>query len=147
MGVELAVSKPAPGPTNPNQRALRFESAASPMDLPNGNDAEVAPSSPLGAFKVDLNGHWIFDKFIGSIFGEKEIFGISNLARSEFMDVQKDDNWDKPNMCQVCFEDPVCIILFPCRHACICEECFIKVRQLSSNACPLCRTDIGQWAH
>jgi hypothetical protein len=39
-------------------------------------------------------------------------------------------------LCKVCFKNIPNIVLCPCNHVCICNEC---VRQLSSKKCPICR--------
>lgn len=41
-------------------------------------------------------------------------------------------------LCKVCLDSKVSQILFPCRHACICENCFDKLE--CPKECPVCRT-------
>jgi hypothetical protein len=41
-------------------------------------------------------------------------------------------------LCKVCLVRKVSQILFPCRHACICDECFDKLD--CPKQCPVCRT-------
>lgn len=47
------------------------------------------------------------------------------------------------NLCIICQDRDRCVVLFPCRHLCLCVEC---AREISSyqNDCPLCRTRISQ---
>lgn len=47
------------------------------------------------------------------------------------------------NLCIICQDRDRCVVLFPCRHLCLCVEC---AREMSSyqNDCPLCRTRISQ---
>ena len=45
----------------------------------------------------------------------------------------------KSNMlCKVCFSNEMNIILFPCRHLLLCEECVVKIEQ----KCPKCKASI-----
>mmetsp|Transcript_2166 Transcript_2166/g.7558 ORF Transcript_2166/g.7558 Transcript_2166/m.7558 type:complete len:84 (-) Transcript_2166:62-313(-) len=39
-------------------------------------------------------------------------------------------------MCVVCLEKPKSVVLLPCRHSCLCEEC-AEAQQWER--CPLCR--------
>lgn len=45
-------------------------------------------------------------------------------------------------VCIICQENPNEIVIAPCGHHCLCEQCAKKL-QISSNKCPLCRTQIG----
>lgn len=47
------------------------------------------------------------------------------------------------NLCIICQDRDRCVVLFPCKHLCLCVEC---AREISSyqNDCPLCRTRISQ---
>ena len=42
--------------------------------------------------------------------------------------------------CVICQEQTVSIALLPCRHACVCFECFSKI-----DKCPLCRSYINTY--
>lgn len=46
---------------------------------------------------------------------------------------------DYSSLCVICLERPRCVLLLPCKHVCLCEEC----AALSLNACPLDRTKIS----
>ena len=43
----------------------------------------------------------------------------------------------KTEVCQICNENPTCILFCVCGHICICEEC-LKI--YDSPACPICKT-------
>ncbi|KAG2312858.1 hypothetical protein Bca4012_027428 [Brassica carinata] len=47
---------------------------------------------------------------------------------------QTDSIQQEKNLCKVCFEDPVNIVLFPCRHHVLCSTCCKKCE-----TCPICR--------
>ena len=45
-------------------------------------------------------------------------------------------------MCTYCWSKPSNIILVPCNHLCICEECFREAGLDRRGACPHCRRDV-----
>ncbi|KAJ0242834.1 hypothetical protein HA466_0201030 [Hirschfeldia incana] len=47
---------------------------------------------------------------------------------------QTDSSQQEKNLCKVCFEDTVNVVLFPCRHHVLCSTCCKKCMQ-----CPICR--------
>ena len=44
-------------------------------------------------------------------------------------------------MCSVCQVNEVTRVIFPCRHACICQRCFPKLNKV----CPMCRTPFDSY--
>ncbi|KAJ0242836.1 hypothetical protein HA466_0201040 [Hirschfeldia incana] len=47
---------------------------------------------------------------------------------------QKDSSQQEKNLCKVCFEDSVNVLLLPCKHLVLCSACSNKCNQ-----CPICR--------
>ncbi|KAF3539736.1 hypothetical protein F2Q69_00020233 [Brassica cretica] len=47
---------------------------------------------------------------------------------------QTDSSQQEKNICKVCFEDPVNVVLFPCSHHVLCSTCCRKC-----TTCPICR--------
>lgn len=47
--------------------------------------------------------------------------------------------------CKVCMSRKVELILLPCRHAVVCEDCFDKLDL--PKMCPVCRTYVFQHLH
>lgn len=47
------------------------------------------------------------------------------------------------NLCIICQDRDRCVVLFPCRHLCLCMECATEISSYQ-NDCPLCRTRISQ---
>jgi hypothetical protein len=45
------------------------------------------------------------------------------------------------SLCMCCYEHQMCVMLRPCRHVCLCENCELQLRG-TSDACPICRTPI-----
>lgn len=50
-------------------------------------------------------------------------------------------NEENDRYCVICQEHIKCVLLLPCRHLCMCNEC-INTLQLYHNTCPICRSDI-----
>lgn len=53
---------------------------------------------------------------------------------------RKEPQEDEIN-CVICQERSKCILMLPCRHVCVCKECYIELR-LYSETCPICRVEI-----
>lgn len=45
---------------------------------------------------------------------------------------------DKSLQCCICITAPKCVMLLPCKHVCLCEECAKNVELINKN-CPICR--------
>lgn len=50
---------------------------------------------------------------------------------------------DEGRYCVICQERPKCVLVLPCRHVCMCDECSARL-QLYSNICPICRNNIDE---
>lgn len=48
------------------------------------------------------------------------------------------EDYSEAQLCIVCKENPKEVILLPCGHVCVCEDCNEDI----SNLCPVCRTEI-----
>ena len=59
----------------------------------------------------------------GRVFEMKEIF-VADCAIDS-------------NLCVICFTLPITRTILPCRHACVCGDCFEKIEK-----CPMCRCSI-----
>ena len=49
----------------------------------------------------------------------------------------------RPGQCVVCWEVVPCVVLLPCRHLVVCEECFQLLDSKGSD-CPMCREPVEQ---
>lgn len=50
------------------------------------------------------------------------------------------DDFQYNLVCKVCLTNKISLILFPCRHACICQECIVQLP--IPKLCPVCRSPI-----
>ena len=48
-------------------------------------------------------------------------------------------NCDAQIACAVCRDRPKTILLHPCRHLCLCHQCFTNHKPIK---CPICRNDV-----
>lgn len=46
---------------------------------------------------------------------------------------------DKQNLCVVCHDQHRSVLLLPCKHLCLCRDCYRKLKDYNRQ-CPLCRT-------
>ena len=46
-------------------------------------------------------------------------------------------------LCVVCQDKEKCIMILPCRHLCICQDCQAPL-QARNNHCPICRRPVRQ---
>lgn len=56
----------------------------------------------------------------------------------------------KNGTCIICFERAKCLLTMPCRHLCMCDQCWDRLRQLSSQQeeqCPVCRSLVEYTIH
>lgn len=61
-------------------------------------------------------------------------------SRKERRQRVRDTDLREDQLCVVCRTNPREIILLPCGHVCLCEDCAGDI----NNDCPLCRTPISQ---
>lgn len=46
-------------------------------------------------------------------------------------------------LCVICVDKEKCIMILPCRHLCVCQECVVMLRA-HRNICPICRKEVKQ---
>jgi len=63
-------------------------------------------------------------------------------SRQERRQRVRDRDLREDQICVVCKTNAREIILLPCGHVCICEDCSVSI----NNNCPICRTQIVQKA-
>ena len=52
------------------------------------------------------------------------------------------DDGENSSECLVCMSEAKSVLLLPCRHLCVCAECFDSFQQ---QKCPVCRAPLEEW--
>ncbi|KAG2377609.1 hypothetical protein C9374_009125 [Naegleria lovaniensis] len=65
---------------------------------------------------------------------ESELFELEEVYGAD----ENDEN--EVEECIVCFSEPREVILLPCKHKCVCHECFSRI-----DKCPICRCNVRSY--
>lgn len=76
-----------------------------------------------------------FDRFVALYFDRQPVYSSERDTSIEDTEAEKAESGNAD--CVVCWSLPASHVLLPCRHACICSNCFKRVEN-----CPVCRTRI-----
>lgn len=97
----------------------------------------------LGTFGAVIFGSIIRRgyKFIIHKMNERETRRRLEIRRRERRSAARNADEELPDSqrCCVCHNNPREIILLPCGHYCLCEDCSIGI----NDNCPICRTNIA----
>ncbi|XP_009127672.1 uncharacterized protein LOC103852527 [Brassica rapa] len=63
-----------------------------------------------------------------------EATGYNTFSPKAALSEQTDSSQQEKNLCKVCFENPVNVVLLPCKHYVLCSTCCKKCK-----TCPICR--------
>ncbi|ESP02821.1 hypothetical protein LOTGIDRAFT_156768 [Lottia gigantea] len=69
-----------------------------------------------------------------------QVFNLQSIFVSTSTDNDNNSNNADEDMCVVCQVFVISHVILPCRHACVCYQCFNKL-----TTCPMCRTDIDSY--
>ena len=83
--------------------------------------------------KNNIKLHNSFDDKIGG----NPLFKEFDIINTEEEKLKKDKDKYK-NLCTICREEPSKVILVPCKHRCICNNCYKNKKNLITQ-CPICR--------
>ena len=74
----------------------------------------------------------------------KHDFILKNIKDFQLINEQKEENIkEKKHLCIICLTNNQEIILSPCGHKCICENCYYKLKNKNKiSECPVCRHPI-----
>ena len=74
----------------------------------------------------------------------KHDFILKNIKDFQLINEQKEENKkEKKHLCIICLTNKQEIILSPCGHKCICENCYYKLKNKNKiSECPVCRHPI-----
>ncbi len=85
--------------------------------------------------KEELNNK--MNSFVDNI--TQSFLGINDVLKtSELYKVKKSLKLSEPDICKICYDKSVDIVLIPCGHCVACESCI----NILGNTCPLCRKQI-----
>ena len=59
--------------------------------------------------------------------------------RKKFLRSKDMADLDEERLCVICMTEPRNVLLMPCRHAVLCEECLEVIMQRRPSECPICR--------
>jgi len=112
---------------------MRWTSLQSPKDVVT--QLQGAPRRSV-KLRVKFPGHYEIKTF-------KTPDEAVNWVREEFKVPEEECPERK---CIICLEADVTVMLMPCRHAVLCEECAGTVLGMRNSRCPVCRTEVGNYA-
>lgn len=92
---------------------------------------------------IDFDGFMVGSR--GIIFTPAEMFGLSTHAMDglygkKLQSEDGDDDGDDAEECLICLTDQKEILLLPCKHFCVCSECFVHL-----DKCPVCRAGFDKY--
>ena len=65
---------------------------------------------------------------------------VTDSSVLEVQDVYRLGGEEGGDECVICFSEPTSVTLLPCRHECVCDECFRQV-----DKCPVCRATFATY--
>ncbi|EFC45085.1 predicted protein [Naegleria gruberi] len=118
-------------PTNSSDTLKRYEGEDSSLDY----DRELQSLYVICNFKRYENSEEgvYYRGNVVKIFAqtESELFELEEVYGAD----ENDEN--EVEECIVCFSEPRDITILPCKHKCVCHECFSRI-----DKCPICRTNV-----
>jgi hypothetical protein len=110
--------------TNQNNEPRNEESSESE----ESSDETSQRHEPLHSSTLNLRSRFV-----------PRIEGKTNTTRQHLLYQLEQEQESK--LCIVCQDRIKCVIIFPCRHLCLCTEC-CSIIQREHGSCPICRQDI-----
>ncbi|EKX47355.1 hypothetical protein GUITHDRAFT_106802 [Guillardia theta CCMP2712] len=95
----------------------------------NNGEAPTESLERSSSISQEVSNVWQHDKEIADL--EISLHSVASNT---------DDRTDA-GMCQLCLERDRTVVVFPCKHACLCSECFESVMN-KDRKCVVCRKDI-----
>ncbi|KAK6180927.1 hypothetical protein SNE40_008891 [Patella caerulea] len=102
------------------------------MTIIHLQDSQTALQSYIIGQYVKLDGRQVFSLqpiFVTSSDEVGELGTENNLPKTD-----SSNNCQDTDICVVCQNLPVSHVVLPCRHACVCSNCFQRIEK-----CPMCR--------
>jgi len=120
---------------------LRWSRVQSPTEVVKALEAHASHQRPVKLYAESLGQREekTFDSVDDAVHWIRESFQVSSQEEDGQGQIQE------VHRCVICLEAPVTVMLMPCRHAVLCEDCAVPM--LSGTAdCPICRTQITNHA-
>ena len=95
------------------------------VSTPPSSPSPSSPSASASAFTFD--SQLVIDPSTRRVWHMNDVYGLS-----------ADEDAD----CLVCMSEAKSVLLLPCRHCCVCAECFDSFQQ---QKCPVCRAPLEEW--
>lgn len=88
--------------------------------------------------RVSISSHHVIG--CGGVWNINDIFGLESKSHNPTMESRRRlsaNSIEIAQSCSICMTEIKNIILLPCRHFCVCHQCFDKI-----DKCPVCRSAI-----
>lgn len=125
-----------------------FKNIRSVFYSENEPETEIFYEASSSYFNVNRQSHPKRKrKFHDYIQGVKSLFPICPFVNKHHIEEQIEQLRNElsaereKHLCIICYDRPRNIILYPCKHMCICEDCYTTLRR-ELQGCPLCRSSI-----
>ena len=94
----------------------------------------ASPSSPSGpsSSNLALDSQLVIQPSAHRAWHMNDVYGLSSTT----------DDTSDGSECLVCMSEVKAVLLLPCRHLCVCVECFDSFQQ---QKCPVCRAPLEEW--
>ncbi len=90
----------------------------------------TSPSSSNSSMSVRLFKHLIHTN--QSIYLLQDVYG--------HFDQNEENHEEEEECCVICLSEPRQVTLLPCRHLCVCHDCFAQIEK-----CPICRLPVNSF--
>lgn len=98
---------------------------------------KILVCSTVAAVLIGLIGRKVYKKRRAAI-EEQNFRDAMDQSRKERRSKQRIETLTDDQRCVVCVTNPKEVIVLPCGHVCLCEDCAVQI----NSVCPVCRTDI-----
>lgn len=71
------------------------------------------------------------------------IIALINWFEQKSEEINQPVPWDDEKLCKVCIDNAANVVIIPCGHLCLCDECGFKMTSRKNSICPICRSIIA----
>ncbi|KAJ2371601.1 hypothetical protein H4S02_009496, partial [Coemansia sp. RSA 2611] len=102
------------------------------------------PGAPLLGALSGLYQHAAVSAAVPAPFARGETESLAQLIQGRRSAVPRDD--DSRSLCVVCWTNPRCVMLRPCRCLCLCNDCRAALVVRNFDHCPCCRRGVAGYS-